>query len=101
MNRARQRVGAGLAALGVAVLLVELLRYWLKGHAIHAWPVIIGCGFGFVGFYMINPIAAKDAGGFIEGFTVRVLATIRSGRRSTDVRAVVPASRAKTLTDRR
>jgi hypothetical protein len=93
MTRARQRFGIVLSVLGVSSLLVELLRYWLKGHPIHAWPVVIGCLFGFVGFYLIDPGGAIGAGSFVEGFTVRVLSTIRRGRATAEVKVDVDPNR--------
>lgn len=99
MTRLRQRAGGFLVTLGIAILLVELIRYWLKGHAIHAWPVVIGSAIGFVGFYMLDPGGAKDGAGVIEDFTVRVLAVIRSGRRSTDTKVVVDVEDRPKLTD--
>lgn len=57
---ARVLVGRTLAALGVLVIVVELLLYWLApyllgtAHALTAAPVALGCLFGFVGFYMLD-----------------------------------------------
>lgn len=92
MPRGRRRAFVGLAALGILVLLVELVRYWLTGHSIHGWPVAIGCIVGFVGFYGLDPKEARDGGAFIVSSAVSIIGTIRSGRRSTDVRAVVAPS---------
>jgi len=91
MTTAKKKLGGVLAALGVLTLVVELLRHWFTGTPIYAWSVVIGSLFGFVGFYALDPMGAKDAGGFVEGFTVRVLGVIRAGRRSTDVKIVADA----------
>jgi hypothetical protein len=85
MTRARERVGGLIATLGVLAMLVELVRHWMTDAPIQAFPVVIGALLGFVGFYLITPNDAKDAGGFVEGFTVKVLRTLRGGRATTEV----------------
>jgi protein-S-isoprenylcysteine O-methyltransferase Ste14 len=81
--------GVTFALLGVVTLLIELLRYWLTDHAIHAAPVCIGCLFGFVGFFAISPTRAKEGAGIVVDSTVRVIGVVRGGRRSTDTPVVV------------
>jgi hypothetical protein len=81
--------GALFALLGVITLLVELVRYWMAGHVIHAAPVCIGCLFGFTGFFILNPTRAKEGAGIVVDSTVRVIGVVRSGRRSTDTPVVV------------
>jgi hypothetical protein len=50
---------------------------------------------------MLDPGSAKDAGGFLENATVRILTVIRSGRASTKVDVTAaPAAPAVTLEDR-
>lgn len=87
--------GGFFALLGVVTLLIELLRYWLTDHAIHAAPVCIGCLFGFVGFFLINPARAKEGAGVVVDSTVRVIGVVRGGRRSTDTPVVVAAQKAE------
>lgn len=82
--------GCGLVLLGVVTLLVELLRYWIIGHAIHAAPVCIGCLFSFSGFFILSPARAKEGAGIVVDSTVRIAGVIRGGRRSTDAPVVVP-----------
>jgi protein-S-isoprenylcysteine O-methyltransferase Ste14 len=82
--------GSALALLGVVVLLVELLRYWMLGHVIHAAPVCIGCLFSFAGFFILSPARAKEGAGVVVDSTVRIAGVIRGGRRSTDTPVVVP-----------
>lgn len=95
----QRRWFVALAALGVLVLLVELLRYWFAGHEIHGWPVAIGCALAFVGFYGLDPASARDGGTFLVSSAVSILGTIRSGRRSTDVRAVVTPAETDEIID--
>lgn len=88
-------VSWGLALLGVAIILGEIVRNWMFGHRIEAWVVAIGCGFGFFGFYGMDSKRAKDAFGFAVDNSVKVIGVVRSGRRSTDpvvaVTETVPA----------
>lgn len=88
---ARTICGSVLAVLGLAVLLVELVRYWTLNHPIHAWPVCIGCVIGFVGFFIVNPKEAKDGAQVVVDSTVRVIGVVRGGRRATDPKVVVAA----------
>jgi uncharacterized membrane protein HdeD (DUF308 family) len=81
--------GALFALLGVVTLFVELLRYWMADHPIHAAPVCIGCLFGFTGFFMIAPSRAKEGAAIVVDSTVRVIGVVRGGRRSTDTPVVV------------
>jgi protein-S-isoprenylcysteine O-methyltransferase Ste14 len=81
--------GVSLALLGVVVLLVELVRYWLADHPIHAAPVCIGCLFSFTGFFVLNPTRAKEGASIVVDSTVRVIGVVRGGRRSTDRQVVV------------
>lgn len=81
--------GGAFALLGVITLLVELVRYWMAGHVIHAAPVCIGCLFGFTGFFILNPTRAKEGAGIVVDSTVRVIGVVRGGRRSTDAPIVV------------
>jgi protein-S-isoprenylcysteine O-methyltransferase Ste14 len=85
--------GGALALLGVVVLLVELLRYWLTDHPIHAAPVCIGCLFSFAGFFILSPNRAKEGAGVVVDSTVRIVGVMRGGRRSTDRPVVVTAKR--------
>lgn len=85
MITGRKVFGYGLAVLGVLTLCATLGLFWLGHVPISPWPVIIGCLFGFIGFYLIDPLGAKDAGGFVETFTIRVLKTLRTGRTSVTV----------------
>lgn len=81
--------GAAFALLGVVTLLVELGRYWLLGHAIHAAPVCIGCLFGFIGFFILSPKRAVEGAQVVVGSTVSVIGVLRGGRRATDPKVVV------------
>jgi hypothetical protein len=81
--------GCTLALIGAVTLLIELLRYWLTDHPIHAAPVCIGCLFGFVGAFVLNPRQAKEGAGIVVDSTVRIVGVVRGGRRSTDTPVVV------------
>jgi hypothetical protein len=81
--------GGVFASLGVATLLVELVRYWMTDHAIHAAPVCIGCLFGFVGFFILNPKRAVEGAQVVVDSSVRIIGVVRGGRRSTDTKVVV------------
>jgi hypothetical protein len=89
---ARCRVGTVLATLGVLILLVELGLYWLSPllasatHSIRAAPVLIGCGLGFVGFYMLDHASALEGGRFLVQSAEGILAVVRGGaKRPGDV----------------
>lgn len=87
MTHTRNRIGGGLATIGVLIILVELVRYWLlPAYAISGAVVGIGCMIGFVGFYLIAPQEAEDGGGFIVTSFVRVVQAVPNpfGRRATD-----------------
>jgi hypothetical protein len=81
--------GVVLALLGVATLLVELVRYWTLNHPIHAAPVCIGCLFAFCGFFILNPKRAVQGAAVVVDSTVRVVGVLRGGRRSTDTPVAV------------
>lgn len=71
-------------ALGLGVLGVELWRYWWLTLPI-GWPVFIGAALGFIGFYMLYPVGAKDGAGFLVQSTVTILGALPFvGRRATD-----------------
>jgi hypothetical protein len=59
--------------------------YWLAPflldtqHAIHAAPVLIGCGLGFVGFYMVDHRSALEGGRFLVQSATGLLAVVRGG----------------------
>ena len=89
--RLRAVWGSLLAAIGVGVLLVELVRYWRYEHPIHPAPIVIGCIIGFVGFYLLDPKGAEDGGGFLVTSAVRIIGVVRGGRRSTDAPVVIAA----------
>jgi hypothetical protein len=81
--------GVTLMLLGVVTLLIELLRYWRTDHPIHPAPVCIGCLFGFVGGFVLNPGKAKEGAAIVVDSTVRVIGVVRNGRRSTDTAVIV------------
>jgi hypothetical protein len=87
--------GGLFALIGTITLLVELARYWMTDHAIHAAPVCIGCLFGFVGFFLISPARAKEGAGVVVDSTVRIVGVVRGGRRSTDTPVVVTAQKSE------
>ncbi len=87
-GREQHYFGVALAACGVGVLLMELSRYWMYLHPIHAWPVVIGCLIAFLGFYLLNPSSARDGAQIVVDSAVRIIGVVRSGRRSTDVRVI-------------
>lgn len=89
---ARCRVGTLLAAIGVLTLMMELGLYWLSPfllgapYAIHAAPVLIGCGLGFVGFYMLDHASALEGGRFLVQSAEGLIAVVRGGaKRPGDV----------------
>lgn len=85
---ARNVAGTLLALLGLVIVLVELSRYWLIDHPIHPWPVIIGGSIAVFGAYVLDPKTTQGGGTFIVDQASRIVAVIRTGRRSTDAVAV-------------
>lgn len=85
---ARNLAGTSLALLGLAIVLVELARYWRFDHPIHPWPVIIGGSIAVFGAYVLDPKTTQGGGTFIVDQASRIVAVIRTGRRSTDAVAV-------------
>ena len=73
-----------IAGLGGVIVLVELFRHWRTGHAMEGSVIGVGCLFGFIGAYMADRKGALEGGGFIVDATTRIIAVVRSGRRSTD-----------------
>lgn len=96
-------VGRLLAGLGVLVIVVELLLYWLSPyllggpHALTAAPVALGCLFGFVGFYMLDHQETVEGASVVVSSVVRIAdalprpAFMRAGRRDTDPPVATPA----------
>jgi len=78
-----------LILFGITVIVVELVKYWTQGHSIHPTPVLIGCGFAFVGFFLLDPKESLTGGQFLVNSTVALVGVIRSGRRATDSTVVV------------
>lgn len=80
--------GVALALLGLAIVLVELARYWRVDHPIHPTPVIVGGVVALFGAYVLDPKTTRGGGTFIVDQTSRIIAVIRTGRRSTDMVAI-------------
>lgn len=95
MTRGKRWAARILASTGVVIVVGEVVRNWFWQHEIEGWVVAIGAALGFFGFYLMAPARAKDAYGFaLDGF-VKIVDTVRIGRRATDpvvaVTQVVPA----------
>ncbi len=89
-RRHRFRAGLPLILLGIGTLCVELGRYWLVDHPIHPWPVSLGCLFGFAGFFIVDPVAARTGATAVVGYGERIVIAVRSGRRLSDTAVVAP-----------
>jgi hypothetical protein len=86
--------GLSLALLGLAIVLVELARYWRFDHAIHPTPVIIGGVIALFGAYILDPKGTRGGGDWIVGVAERtadIVAIWRKGRRADDVVGITSA----------
>lgn len=81
--------GRALVEIGVGVLLIELTKYWVHDHPIHAWPVVIAALFLSVGFYLLDPRTARDGITVITDSAAKIIVAVRSGRRTTDATTLV------------
>lgn len=92
----KQRWGGVIAALGVLIIVAEVVFTGFILNETPRWSMIlIGSGIGFVGFFMLDPKGAHEGGDLLVGYGVRILDAIpvRLGRRSSDaVVAVTPVA---------
>ncbi len=79
----RQSGGRSLALIGAGVLLIELAQYWVNGHPLRAWPVVIASLFLAIGFYVLDPANARDGITVITDSAAKIIIAIRSGRRAS------------------
>lgn len=96
MSQHRPWVGYLLAAIGVMGLLAEgglhFLSFFLeRQYELNHGVLLISMIIGFVGFYIIDPVRAKDGTGILRETAVAVIGVVRSGRRATDADVVVVA----------
>jgi hypothetical protein len=89
MKRPRNLFAHAIAALGGGIVLTELFRYWAYDHTMEGGVIAIGFTIAFVGAYMADRKGALEGGGFIVDSATRIIAVVRSGRRSTDTAVVV------------
>lgn len=107
MRRSRNVLAHMVAAIGGVIVLIELLRHWLRGHEMEGGVIAVGCLFGFVGAYMVNPKGAMEGGGFVVDSAIKlssVVFRLVPGRRAGDVTvvpvaAVVPAPEPPSVPD--
>lgn len=91
MRTPRNGIAHLVAAIGGLIVIVELLRHWLRGHEMEGGVIAVGCLFGFVGAYMVNPKGAMEGGGFVVDSAIKLGSVFRiGGRRSTDTPVVAP-----------
>lgn len=86
----RAFVGVVLGAIGIAIVLIELLRKWIGVDPTgpHLVPVAIGAVFFVYGSYLLWPKPTKAAVTFIVDQGTRIVRVVRTGRRSTDMVAI-------------
>lgn len=90
----RKVAGRALAALGVLVVLAEVILhfvswYFSREYELNHGIVLVGAVIGFVGFYMLDPMSAQGGAGVIVDSATRIIQSLpRFGRRSTDAVAV-------------
>jgi hypothetical protein len=89
--------GSALALLGLAIVMIELARYWMINHPIHPWPVVIGGSIAVFGAYLLDPKATRDGTDLVVDRVASVIAIIRTGRRSTDRMAITSDGHAQPL----
>ncbi len=83
LSPARRRGGYTLIVLGVTVLLIEvILSNWIRENGV-SWGVVgVGATIAYAGFAMLNGRKAKEQGQFVVDSVVRIVGTVRSGRKT-------------------
>jgi hypothetical protein len=94
IGRGRAWAGAIFVAIAAGILLAEVgLHLYMSvtdhGYEPSHWIIFIAFVLGFAGWYTLSPKSAKDGGQFIVDNGIKVLQTIRLGRRKSDAMKIV------------
>lgn len=78
----KQKGGIVLIAAGVVYLLAELTLSLIGKRDIEWSSVSVSALIGYAGFAILNGKGAKEQGQFVVDSVVRIVGTVRSGRRT-------------------
>lgn len=84
----KQKGGIVLIAVGVVYLLAELTLSLVGRRDIEWSSVSVSALIGYAGFAILNGKGAKEQGQFVVDSVVRIVGTVRSGRRTVTMGSV-------------
>lgn len=84
-----QAGGITLIVFGSIILTIEIALHVMaaleqRSYHIHMTMVLIAFVIGFVGMYILSPPRAKEGGQFIVDNAIKIIQTMRAGRRKGD-----------------